>query len=132
MKVYIAYSSDTKEEEGLIKELNEHFYRENIETFVPDYTATSKSDILKNLNNSDLVLGIYMRKFAGCPWLNQQLGYAEALEKPIVILTQDKTRLAPLLINKPKIEFNGHDHEKVIADAIMKIKENVIVSINTN
>ena len=85
--------------------------------------------ICKSIINSDVVLGIFLSKFAGCPWLNQQLGYAEAREKPIILLSQTNAHLNPFLTNKPKVQFNGQDLDNVIKNTIVMIKENMGVSL---
>lgn len=82
----------------------------------PEFSLTSKIDEL--IRDSNLVLVIWSKKSQSSVWVNQEIGFARALNKRIIPFVETGVATKGFLIGLEWIEFNGDQLEMGVKELV--------------
>jgi len=82
----------------------------------PEFSLTSKIDEL--IRDSNLVLVIWSKKSQSSVWVNQEIGFARALNKRIIPFVETGVSTKGFLIGLEWIEFNGDQLEMGVKELV--------------
>lgn len=82
----------------------------------PEFSLTSKIDEL--IRDSNLVLVIWSKKSQSSVWVNQEIGFARALNKRIIPFVEPGVSTKGFLIGLEWIEFNGDQLEMGVKELV--------------
>lgn len=83
---------------------------------LPEFSLTSKIDEL--IRDSNLVLVIWSKKSQSSVWVNQEIGFARALNKRIIPFVETGVATKGFLIGLEWIEFNGDQLEMGVKELV--------------
>jgi len=83
---------------------------------LPEFSLTSKIDEL--IRDSNLVLVIWSKKSQSSVWVNQEIGFARALNKRIIPFVETGVSTKGFLIGLEWIEFNGDQLEMGVKELV--------------
>lgn len=111
-KVFVSHSSES-EDLPLINQLANHLQVSGIECYVALWFREPGRDIGEKIRSaiqaSDAVFGIWTKGGSQAQWVNQELGFAEALGKPIVLLVEQGVRVKGFAQNREYISFDRNN-----------------------
>jgi len=113
-QVFISYSS---KDHALVREAIERLQKEGVlgseaissveSPLEPDAALHIRSEIKDRISNSSFVILVWSKQAANSPWVQYELGMAQALDRPIVVVWADKTapQLPPEIAGSRVVEL---------------------------
>lgn len=106
-KVFVSYSV---EEEEFVKQISESLKNAGVVVSGEFYPGQFGPQMAAHdIDESDYVLGVLSRQGISSPWVNQELGYAAASGKPLLLLVESGAPVSGLLSGMTYIQFDKAD-----------------------
>ena len=117
-KVFISHSIA---DPHLVYRLGNELARRGIDAYIAEFEPAPGTDlrrkIFPQIDKADCVLAIVTSNSDNSEWLNQELGYAYAAEKPIIPFVEDGIKPRGVLEAKEYIPFDPADRQSIF-DAV--------------
>jgi len=121
-KIFISYTTDDLPD---VDTLKRNISDSNLEIFIAEYSVKLGEDLKKSIhsaiNDCDLFVVLYSTNSSRSPWVQQEIGKAEGLNKEILPIVKGEIKELPGFINGLKYIRIDTDPQ-----AIMKIRDRIM------
>lgn len=111
-RVFISFSSNT-DDLPIINQAASQLQAGGVECYVSSWFRQPGQDIGEKVRSairaSDAFLAVWTKGGSEAQWVNQELGFADALGKPTVLLVEEGVRVKGFRQNMEYISFNRKD-----------------------
>ncbi|HEV2192219.1 MAG TPA: toll/interleukin-1 receptor domain-containing protein [Nitrosopumilaceae archaeon] len=123
-KIFISYATG---DEDHIKELHDELFKlGNIEVYIPEWDRVAdvnlKSKIKEGINSCSVLIVLLTFNSTNTIWLNQEIGYATAMNIPIIPIIEQGLDVRGFLEGKDYFIFKRGDFSYNIQQVIARLQ----------
>jgi len=119
---YDIFLSHSEQDEDLIARIHNSLLKLGLEVYVEEYESTYGEDLVDcvcdAIEKSNYFLVVLTDKSIKSQWVNQEIGYAFALEKDIIPVRVGEIQHTGMISNIKSVKAKANDYESIITEIL--------------